>query len=414
MPILPFDQQDLVIPRDSARWAHSDYSFRTITPMFGGGFQPRELDKITPLRGQTVRGHLRFWWRATCGRRFSSVNDLSARESKIWGVASCPGEVDIRVEVSQATPVYGANRDDFPPNHPRYALFPFQPNDNAGLADEWSAVHFKLSLRFINNPELANEVRTAVWAWANFGGIGSRTRRGCGALYSPECAPTGVPTATWIADKLAELYPNEGQVLWPSLVNEPSIANQPRGHLIAWEAAINVLAKFRQYPTFARNGTMHHPGRSHWPEADTLRAQNGPRYQPHAHSITSADPSVTPAFPRAELGLPYEVKFPNNNPDHVSNVHVYPAGSKRMASPIIARPLAVGPTGGQSVPMILILSAPAPEAVRVIRGEDQVDFANQILVRDPRLNAYPNSPLATSAQGSALEAFRNFVGEHLH
>ena len=33
------------------------------------------------------------------------------------------------------------------------------------------------------------EVEPAVWAWANFGGLGGRTRRGCGAVMCQTFVP---------------------------------------------------------------------------------------------------------------------------------------------------------------------------------------------------------------------------------
>lgn len=39
----------------------------TITPLFGGGYAARECDELIPVRSAAVRGHLRFWWRATAG-----------------------------------------------------------------------------------------------------------------------------------------------------------------------------------------------------------------------------------------------------------------------------------------------------------------------------------------------------------
>ena len=48
-------------------------SYKVITPLFGGGVTPNEKDPVTTVRGSSVRGHLRFWWRATRGGEFVGI-----------------------------------------------------------------------------------------------------------------------------------------------------------------------------------------------------------------------------------------------------------------------------------------------------------------------------------------------------
>ena len=60
----------------------------TITPMFGGAPQPTKVNLTQPVTARTVRGHLRFWWRAINGGRFSSIPQLFQAESRIWGSAA--------------------------------------------------------------------------------------------------------------------------------------------------------------------------------------------------------------------------------------------------------------------------------------------------------------------------------------
>ena len=81
---------------------------KLITPMFGGGHTPRELDTVQPIRAAAIRGHLRFWWRATAGAQYSTSKSLSDAEAELWGssvntnkdgtTAGGPGKVSVRVE----------------------------------------------------------------------------------------------------------------------------------------------------------------------------------------------------------------------------------------------------------------------------------------------------------------------------
>jgi CRISPR-associated protein Cmr1 len=252
----------------------------------------------------------------------------------------------------------------------------------------------------------APEVETALWAWANFGGIGSRTRRGCGALFCSTFAPADVPEANWISGRLRAFDLPGGDPAWPRLAAEPIMRRTPQAPLAAWKYAVETLADFRQNSPVGRN-----PGfkRSHWPEADSLRARSGIANPDHKKSIT-VDAHAMPAFPRAELGLPYQVEF-KEGLDVANNVHVNPEGSNRLASPVIIRPLAIGPKGERAVPMVLRLEGPLPTRVRVVPN-DHPAFAVQPLVRNAALESYPGSPMkGRSTQGSALEAFLAFAGE---
>jgi hypothetical protein len=75
--------------------------------MFGGGYKAREVDPLQPIRPAAIRGHLRFWWRATAGARYASVADLHKAETELWGGASTKdnpavGKVAIQVQILSA------------------------------------------------------------------------------------------------------------------------------------------------------------------------------------------------------------------------------------------------------------------------------------------------------------------------
>ncbi|HLH27348.1 MAG TPA: type III-B CRISPR module RAMP protein Cmr1, partial [Acidimicrobiales bacterium] len=59
-----------------------------VTPILGGGSQAREIDEVEVIRPATVRGHLRFWWRALRGHEFEDAAALHAAESALWGRAA--------------------------------------------------------------------------------------------------------------------------------------------------------------------------------------------------------------------------------------------------------------------------------------------------------------------------------------
>ncbi len=80
-----------------------ELELRLITPMFGGGYKAREVDTVQPIRPAAIRGHLRFWWRATAGARYATVEELHKAERELWGAAATKdnpavGKVAIQVQ----------------------------------------------------------------------------------------------------------------------------------------------------------------------------------------------------------------------------------------------------------------------------------------------------------------------------
>jgi CRISPR-associated protein Cmr1 len=134
----------------------------------------------------------------------------------------------------------------------------------------------------------------------------------------------------------------------------------------------------------------------------------------HMSSITVS----TPAFPRAQLGLPIVFQFSPNSPrDKANDCEAIPAGhgeSNRMASPLILRPL--GLQGGGAVAMVVQLQAEKPRGVKLSKlkapaGTSAIRPVSEI--EDPVLRSYPHSPLSASANGSAIEAFLAFARTRL-
>jgi CRISPR-associated protein Cmr1 len=110
-------------------------------------------------------------------------------------------------------------------------LFPFQGNKKEGtpIAKCTSEVSFELKL--IYPQSLSADVEAAVWAWVNFGGVGARTRRGCGALYCQELSlPDASSIGSWYKDRLKSF----GIVLphtrdWPVLPDSLLVKNSSSG-----------------------------------------------------------------------------------------------------------------------------------------------------------------------------------------
>jgi CRISPR-associated protein Cmr1 len=313
---------------------------KTITPVFGGSATPREVDQQNPVRSASVRGHLRFWWRAVVGRQYASAEALFQAEEEVWGSAQKQGKVAIKVSLE--SPGVRKSHPDFVSGYGDargYALFPFAANPKQGTPPASCLQDVVFSLDLTCPSSVRPEVEQAVYAWVMLGGIGARTRRGCGSLelvskavMSIEPQPLGrsritlVPASYWVGEK-------------------------GRDALRAWKRALEVYKEFRQGVPYARKEgrERNRPGRSKWPEADSLRrlsGRNSPDHKP-SHPVNG--------FPRADLGLPIVFHFKDRGdpPDYVLE-SAYTYGS-RFASPVITKAVVVE---GEYAPAIILLDAP--------------------------------------------------------
>ena len=70
--------------------------YELMTPMYGGGVAPSEVDRTMPIRPTAIRGQLRFWWPPAEWRRARAEGSVRA-PSPICGAAS-PGRDRAPVE----------------------------------------------------------------------------------------------------------------------------------------------------------------------------------------------------------------------------------------------------------------------------------------------------------------------------
>jgi CRISPR-associated protein Cmr1 len=359
--------------------------------MFGGGVEAGKPDETLPIRGTAIRGHLRYWWRATIGYRLG--NNMWQREEEVFGSTEFPSPVTVvvfdRPGLQLVDPSYG---DRFGPI--AYALFSAIENQQQVVKEgvswrlhlSWDGAAGLETRRRAQNahrrkdrkPPLADTIEditadldSAFKAWCAFGGLGARTRRGCGAVHCTSIAP--------------EL---------PDLLGKVLVGRPQSNALEAWKEAVKVYRDFRQSPRGRKHGktintkngprTIQVPGRSHWPEADSIRKITGCALKapsgtsssgvpadedPNDHSSPVVPEGMLPAFPKATLGLPINFHFadgPGKNrpgqatkdPQDVQLVPLLPGpcGSleraDRLASPVITRPLWLG---GTWCPAVIVL-----------------------------------------------------------
>jgi CRISPR-associated protein Cmr1 len=328
-----------------------------LTPMAGGSAVARMVDEQQPVNGKSVRGQLRFWWRATRGGRYGEGGLAQLRRDEAWlfGRAATfdetekdlgPSRVQVTVETLQA----GRSADYRRGSAPDYAAFPFADNrkENIPAAPLLSGLRFRVRLTVADHvlAEAAPRTRegvtadleAALWAWITFGGVGARTRRGFGALGEVGQRST---LQTFTADLKRHVLPGVAPAGISQLDPRPERSVVLDGYdspQAAWKEGIEVYKEFRQ---FRRPGSPT-PHRSYWPEPDEIRRLTRDSAPAHAQPVTEAR-----KFPRAALGLPiiFHFKGDRNDPSRQGDPRdttLRGEQTERLASPVIIRPLAGG------------------------------------------------------------------------
>lgn len=374
----------LELPKPVVETTHS-YDIELITPMVGGGATAGVVDVDSPIRPTAIRGQLRHWWRLTRG--LSLGNSMWRREEEIFGSTEFPSPVEVSVSGwSRPEQVAASVFDRFGPE--AYALFAtIEGQHNIvrhglkfTLTVRWPAVAELNQRRKAQNSsrdralpsdvvELTTDIETALVAWLSFGGLGARTRRGCGAVRCNRVAVTLPPKF--------------------SITTRVFLGPPQSDSMAAWHHSVLPYRNFRQTPrgkkhakTLKNGRTVQVPGRSHWPEPDSIRLLTGCALRPplgtppsgtptdeetRDHSVPVVPKNLLPAFPKAMLGLPINFHFadsPGKNIPGQANLdpqdvelRPFEESVDRMASPVLTRPLFVD---GKWRPAVIIIDPRLP------------------------------------------------------
>ncbi len=427
------------------------YDLQVITPIFGGGVEAGVNDPVTLIRPSSIRGHLRFWWRATRGARCDTIKDLLKREGEIWGTTDNPSPVCIGAAIEDhddpsecasykwdKTLRHGEGGYRLKWSSPfdsrnsplPYVLFPFQgkapdSNEPKEPSKMTKSARFKLTVHFptSNDDNLEKDVEASIWAWVNFGGIGARSRRGCGALYCEESKPydkdfTPSDCANfkeWLTGRIHhyDLALPLSSSKWPTLGKVYLHHKDSPNSISKWEECISLMKELRQGVDLGRDsGSGGRPGRSRWPEPESVRnialkqteMKNRPR---NWHPTDTRMPDI--AFPRAEFGMPIiiEIRGEGLKPTlQPSKDH------DRMASPLVLRPIKF--SNGRFASMIIKLETTPLQSAYLKPGKNDLKDGYPISeseISDPGRSAFSHSPRHKfCAKGcSALNAFASFA-----
>ena len=417
-------------PKENDERITQTRQYKLITPLFGGGVSPRENDPSKLIRETSIRGQLRFWWRAMRGN--GTLAEMKKREDAIFGSANQDfgqSKISIAVAVNKigtSEQIYESGGGNPKPvgkwQKIAYAAFALQPTkDEPNQKEIRVGVEFALNISYPRKIEIKNnkgeiivivedtdsEIEAAIWAWETFGGIGGRTRRGFGALdlfsaaknakelqiakYKTETAEKDIKN-----DLVKHLLPNKiCDKNVPHLTIESNFkVKKSADSQTAWN---NVIDKFRQFRQFRRDKNTQQVspfGKSQWSEPRAIKAID-----------RNFNNEGIVKFPRGEFGLPIIFHFPQREiglPDYTLNLK----NEERLASSLILKPISCA--DGAVSAALLIESSRASEFSLEVKSQNKQKEASAKLTTQEAKQLTDNGLTPLENKTDVLQAFLDF------
>ena len=393
---------------EDSKTIHKTFNFKLITPMFGGDAESWEIDTKNPVRSQSVKGMLRFWWRTM--QSDTDPQQLLYKENSVWGGKTgdnaensnrCQSPVKISVinqgdikqgifQAKERNNRFTGVEDDI---IPAYVLFPItdKVKNNEPIA-YIENLTFQLQISFPEN--LEEEVMNTLKLWCLFGGVGARTRRGTGSIYCKELLKDFSDEED-IKQFISSFGTQNEQLLYPrvsgAILAVQEAQNSDTSSL--WHGMLTAYGNYRQGPGAGRNpGNGNHPGRSYWPEPDSIRNID-PNYHGGRHNPEHRDINW---FPRAAFGLPIQFEFRGEPTDPQGKIMLEPNinTGERWPSPVILKVIKL-PNGkiykttlvlNQLFPNSLILKSNRGLNYTLVNNEMPTNMQNKIMKTNDPLN----------------------------
>lgn len=451
-PTIPVPQES---PSSAIEW-HTLHC-ELITPMYGGGVESTKVDEKMPIRVSSIRGQLRFWWRLLAKNKWK-IADIPKAETKLWGgmgQGSEDGKASKILLKIKNMPVVKINdnlikekgedknfiRYDKIPNL-SYVLFPASNATdrahNPHLLLKPEGINWELDFSFTpttTSTQKEQVIETLQW-WANFGGLGFRTRKGLGAIHVSQS--TDFPE---ICEILTETEIQETGCKISFIKN--TVSNNPLAQL---ESGIKKLSDFRQAINIARNpstDTSKPAGRSYWSEPDAIRLITGKyldlteenKLNRPTEKVKNHKPvhQAKELFPRSLFGLPIIYKFMNDEyydkkdpKDRTENrmriqtpdkreplqATVSPEYGERLASPLIIRPFYKGFNQWIAIALLLpyehLLSLTVKVESKDIERDESKNVFYPVWQTD---KAKDITPIRENGGGDPLQAFLTYFAK---
>jgi CRISPR-associated protein Cmr1 len=177
------------VPKDSTITA----TFEIITPMFLGDSD----QKATAIRPTSIKGALRFWWRAMNGHL--DLKTLAEKEAKLFGSTDGGGVFSLAVSSLgkfQAQTDWPPRDQNNSSSYMGYGLTGDNQNPHRESIPDGLSFDVKLTFQSKITDEEKQSIKSALEVFGLFGSLGSRARRGFGSVQISKINDIKVPTPT--------------------------------------------------------------------------------------------------------------------------------------------------------------------------------------------------------------------------
>ncbi len=168
-----------------------DYEIEVVTPLFLSGADQTNVE----LRAPSIKGQLRWWWRAMHGHL--TLSELKKKEEEIFGSTSKRSSFSLIVDSAHIK----MSKDNLPPGKKemvtsRGKTFPMSIIDylaygiaefQKGKGNVYKRPHIRPKSIFnmkcvFYNENIITEIEKTILYWIYFGGLGAKSRNGFGSL----------------------------------------------------------------------------------------------------------------------------------------------------------------------------------------------------------------------------------------
>jgi len=210
-----------------------EFELEVVTPMFSGGATVNEAELRTP----SLKGMLRFWWRATCGS--CDVEVLKEKEGKIFGDTAHKASTMVHIEPigkliinkdlkfrGEKFRVHG--RPVYILDYLAYGTHTYKKGAGNVYHKKHIAPGNRFSLKIDYEEKDAEDVLSALSWMIHYGGIGSRSRNGFGSMFTkiqrPEIPKTSELANYTALSKQSRLFLFSKKNSWHAAHSEAGLA----------------------------------------------------------------------------------------------------------------------------------------------------------------------------------------------
>lgn len=170
-----------------------EFELEVVTPMFLGGADPKKAE----LRVPSIKGVLRFWWRALYGS--DDLEDMKKREDQIFGSTTEKASFSIQLkEIDNVKPLLAglpqgikvqtqSKGKTFPISIIEYLAYGLCEYNKTQKKNVYTKEHIPVGTNFklvfnLKNKLFIGQILDSLKILTDYGGLGSHTRNGFGSI----------------------------------------------------------------------------------------------------------------------------------------------------------------------------------------------------------------------------------------